>query len=191
MRWKAPLFAGIAIVGFFAIVEVAFWAAGVRTLLSERDPFHGFSERIRVFEADAAAGVWRTPRRAVQHSFNAQQFRIEKPANGFRVFILGGSSAYGFPWGASVAFGRPLERALAAAYPDRAVEVVNAAAMSYGSHRLRILVREILEHEPDALVIYGGHNEFVERRFYRDAIGRTPGSTPRRSCSTARGSSRR
>ena len=90
------------------------------------------------------------------------QWAALKPERGFRVFILGGSSAYGFPWGAEQSFSRPLEDALVDALPDRDVEVINAAAMSYGSHRLRVLVRELLHYEPDLFVLYSGHNEFVD-----------------------------
>jgi tetratricopeptide (TPR) repeat protein len=42
--------------------------------------------------------------------------------------------------------------------------------MSYGSHRLRILAHELLTYEPDLLIVYGGHNEYVERRFYREML---------------------
>lgn len=174
MRLKQALFAVVAVALFFALIELALWFAGVETLLQERDPFAGFSESIRVFEADPASGEHRTPPRAVAHSFNYQSFRSVKPENGLRIFVLGGSSAYGFPWGARQAFGRFLAEALQASRPERFVEVVNAAAMSYGSHRLRIVAREVLRYEPDLLIVYGGHNEFVERRFYRDALVRAP-----------------
>ena len=172
MKWKHLLFSLTAILLFFGIAELILWAAGVRTLVSERDPFQGFSEQVRVFQLDSARGVYFTPPRAVLHSFNYQQFQAQKPANGFRVFVLGGSSAYGFPWGAPVAFPRFLGDALQASWPDRAVEAVNAAGMSYGSHRLRILAGEVLGYRPDLLIVYEGHNEFVERRFYRDYLTR-------------------
>ena len=172
MRWKRPLLALITVLLFFGIVEAVLWIAGSRTLLAERDPFQGFSGEVRVYELDEARGLWRTRRSATLHSFNHQEFAAEKPPNGFRFFTLGGSTAVGFPWGAEAAFTRALGDGLQAAWPERHVEAINAAAMSYGSHRLRIFVEEILDHEPDALVIYGGHNEFVERRFYRDLLER-------------------
>jgi tetratricopeptide (TPR) repeat protein len=174
MRWKYPLFALCAVLLFFGIVELVLWAAGVKTLVSERDPFEGFSEQVRVFERDGARDVYATPQRAVLHSFNYQEFRSRKPPNGFRVFVLGGSSAYGFPWGAPVAFPRFLQDALQASWPGKEIEVVNASGMSYGSHRLRILASEVLHYQPDLLIVYEGHNEFVERRFYRDVLGRRP-----------------
>ncbi|GAG07775.1 unnamed protein product, partial [marine sediment metagenome] len=166
------LFALLVTLAFFFVVEVVLWIVGVPTLLTERDPFAGFSEHMRVYELDAERGVFRTPRRAVMHSFNYQEFKAAKPDNGLRVFVLGGSSAHGFPWGGRVAFTRLLGEALRATWPDRSVEAVNAAAMSYGSHRLRILAHEVLDYGPDLLLIYGGHNEFVERRFYADVLRR-------------------
>ncbi len=141
--------------------------------MSERDPFQGFSEQMRVFQVDKEQGIYKIPKRAILHSFNYQQFKIDKPENGFRLFVLGGSSAYGFPWGAEVAFTRHLGEALHASYPEKEIEAINASAMSYGSHRLRILIREILDYEPDLVIIYSGHNEFVERRFYRDFFQRS------------------
>lgn len=164
---------GLAVlVSFFSVLEVALWAAGVEPLLSQRDPFEGFSRRVRVFEPDPSRAVYRTPPRAVRHSFNYQEFSARKPPNGFRVFTLGGSSAYGFPWGARVAFTRILGEALQADFPDRKVEAINAAGMSYGSHRLRILAHEVLDYEPDVLIVFEGHNEFVEQRFYREVLER-------------------
>lgn len=163
-------FAILTVVGFFVAAELALWAVGVRPLIAERDPYGGFSSAIRVFEKDETRGVWHTPPRAVRHSFAYQEFAIDKPENGFRLFTLGGSTAVGFPWGAEVAFTHLLGVALAQEWPDREVEAVNAAAMSYGSHRLRILTDEILDHDPDLLIVYTGHNEFVERTFYRDQL---------------------
>jgi len=165
------VFAVVAVGLFFGAAEALLWIAGVRPLAVERDPFQGFAEGVRIYELDASRSVYRTHPRALQHSFNYQEFRATKPADGYRLFVLGGSSAWGFPWGAEVAFARGLGLALQASRPDRAVESVNAAAMSYGSHRLRIVAREVLGYAPDALVVYEGHNEFVERRFFRDQVG--------------------
>jgi hypothetical protein len=170
MTRKRILFALVTVVLLVGMVEGILWVAGLPTLLDDRDPFRGFSESVRVFELDEERGVYFTPRRALRHSFNYQEFRAVKREGDFRLFVLGGSTAAGFPWGADVAFTQALGRALQESWPDRRVEAVNAAAMSYGSHRLRILANELLQYQPDALVIYGGHNEFVERDFYRDML---------------------
>jgi tetratricopeptide (TPR) repeat protein len=172
MRVREPLLAVAASLLLLGAAEGLLLAAGVPTLASESDPFQGFSERMRVYELDSASGSYRTRPQAERLSFNPQEFLAEKPADGLRVFVIGGSSAYGFPWSADEAFSSALGAALAASHPDRRVEVVNAAAMSYASHRLRVLVGELVRYEPDLLVVYSGHNEFIERRFHRDLVRR-------------------
>jgi lysophospholipase L1-like esterase len=86
-------------------------------------------------------------------------FRQEKPANGMRVFVIGESSAFGFPFGPEFAFSRFLQERLAAAWPDRTVEVVNAAMPGIGSWQVRAIVDEIAAYHPDVLLVYLGHNE--------------------------------
>ena len=171
-RWKRPVFALVTVVLVFGAVEAALWIAGVEPLTTRRDPFRGFSERVPVFELDEQARLWRTPPRATAHSFHYGQFLAAKPANGYRLFVLGGSSAQGFPWGGEAAFTRLLGAGLAASRSERAIEAVNAAAMSYGSHRMRILAHELARHEPDLVIVYEGHNEFVERSFYDRILAR-------------------
>jgi tetratricopeptide (TPR) repeat protein len=163
----------IGTIAFFVLLDLALWAAGVRTLLAERDPFQGFSGAVHLFEEVPGRGILATPARATRQSFAHQEFAAEKPANGFRLFTLGGSSALGFPWGADEAFTRLVGDALKEAWPDRAVEAINAAGMSYGSHRMRILAREIASYHPDLVIVFEGHNEFVESRFYAGMIDRS------------------
>jgi lysophospholipase L1-like esterase len=89
-------------------------------------------------------------------------FRREKPANGLRVFVVGESSVFGFPFGANLAFSRFLGDRLAAAFPDRAVEVVNCGVPAIASWHVRRLVEEELVHyAPDVVVIYTGHNDWI------------------------------
>ena len=158
---------------FWVVAELLLAMSGVRPLADDQDPFQGFSGAFRVYEPVPEEGVIRTHARALKHTFGYQEFALDKPDDGYRVFVLGGSSVFGFPWGPGVAFTRHLGVALQASHPDRTVEAINAGAMSYGSHRLRILVDELLEYEPDAIVLYTGHNEFVESRFYADLLDRS------------------
>jgi tetratricopeptide (TPR) repeat protein len=163
---------------FWALMELGLGLAGVELLIVEHDPFLGFSQALRVYEEVPERGVMRTKEHATRHSFASQEFAATKPPGGFRIFTLGGSSALGFPWGAEIAFTRLLGDALRHQWPDRPIEAVNAAAMSYASHRLRILAHELKTYEPDLFVIYGGHNEFVERRFYSDRLDRPAALDP-------------
>jgi len=97
-----------------------------------------------------------------QRSDTPASFLREKPSNGFRVFVLGESPVLGWPFGADFAFPRFLENRLAAAFPDRVVEVVNCGANGVGSwHVRRILEEEVVRHAPDVVIVYTGHGDWL------------------------------
>ena len=87
-------------------------------------------------------------------------FRRDKPANGWRVFVLGESSVRGLPYEVGC-FTDWLRLRATAMLPDRTVEVVNAGNVGWHATDIRTLAQECLEHEPDLLVWMVGHNEFV------------------------------
>jgi lysophospholipase L1-like esterase len=87
-------------------------------------------------------------------------FLRSKPAHGFRVFVLGESSAAGFPYGYNGTFSRVLHDALQDVMPGDTVEVVNLGISATTSYALYDQLDEILDQKPDAVVIYAGHNEF-------------------------------
>ena len=87
-------------------------------------------------------------------------FLRQKPENGFRLFVLGGSTAAGFPYGNNVTFARILNRRLSDTFPDRRIEVVNLAMTAINTFTLLDFMDEMLKQKPDALLIYAGHNEF-------------------------------
>src|SRR5262245_46437676 len=169
---RKALYAAVTCVLLFAGVEVALWAGGVPTLLEREDPWRGFSGLLSVFERDGS--VYRTRPESGYISFNPQSFQVRKPEHGLRVFCVGGSSAFGFPWGAHEAFTGILGDVLAAAHPGKVVEAVNAAGLSYAMHRVRLVVDEILHYEPDLVIVYCGHNEFVEPAVFRALQQRAP-----------------
>src|SRR5262249_51211154 len=68
----------------------------------------------------------------LQRSDAPVAFRQEKPANGVRIFVVGESSAFGYPFGPEFAFSAFLQQRVSAAKPDRTVEVVNAAIPGIG-----------------------------------------------------------
>lgn len=87
-------------------------------------------------------------------------FLKQKPANGLRIFVLGGSTTAGYPYGNNIMFSRVLQRRLADVFPERYVEVVNTAIPAVNSYTLLDFMDEILQQQPDLLLIYAGHNEF-------------------------------
>jgi hypothetical protein len=75
-----------------------------------------------------------------------------------RVVMVGGSNTRSFPHDV-------LEALLDAAAPDPGFEVLNLGRPGYGSDRVRILVGQAEVLQPDVVLVYCGHNEFVERGF--------------------------
>ncbi|MBN2350140.1 MAG: hypothetical protein JXJ22_14975 [Bacteroidales bacterium] len=87
-------------------------------------------------------------------------FLEEKPSNGFRIFVMGSSTVYGFPYEENLLFSRILQERLQDCYPDKYIEVINTAITAINSYTLLDFIDEILDEEPDAILLYAGHNEF-------------------------------
>jgi len=87
-------------------------------------------------------------------------FLIDKPDSCYRIFILGGSTAQGFPYQSGISFGRILNYRLQDAFPHRLIEVVNLAMVATNSYTQADFIDEVLAQQPDAILIYSGHNEY-------------------------------
>jgi len=92
---------------------------------------------------------------------NVEFIRAEKPPNGFRVIVLGESSAQGFPYPRSGSFVRLLHAALTDALPGQDVEVVTLGIAATNSYAMLDVVDEVIAQHPDAVLYYGGHNEYI------------------------------
>lgn len=90
----------------------------------------------------------------------ADLFLQHKPENGYRIFAMGGSSAAGYPYGFNGIFSRVVKDVLEDAMPEKKIEVVNVGISAISSYTLFDQVDEIMAQEPDAIMIYAGHNEF-------------------------------
>ncbi len=87
-------------------------------------------------------------------------FLKHKPAKGYRIFVLGGSTAAGYPYSANVLFSRILQRRLSDAFPERKIEVINLAMSAINSYALLDFMDEVLNKQADLILIYAGHNEY-------------------------------
>ncbi|MGA9291561.1 MAG: GDSL-type esterase/lipase family protein [Ignavibacteriaceae bacterium] len=83
-----------------------------------------------------------------------------KQPNSFRVFILGGSSAAGYPYMPVGSFSRYIKKRLELVYPESRIEVVNISIAATNSYTIRDLFPGVLEQKPDLILIYAGHNEY-------------------------------
>ena len=101
--------------------------------------------------------------RPVDPRLGHQQIRREKPPGGLRVVAFGGSATAGLGFSPNGTWSRELERILRAAYPGRAVEVLNLGMVALASQQVKLLVAEAArELAPDLLIVYCGNNEFLE-----------------------------
>ena len=136
------------------------------------DPFVGFVAGRDVFErvdpAASPAAYSTTPEKLA--FFNYQEFPADKAPDTYRIFTVGGSTTAGRPYDDRVSFSSWLRIYLAAMDPERRWEVINAGAISYASYRVVVLMKELVLYEPDLLVVYTGHNEFLEERSYSEII---------------------
>ena len=126
--------------------------------------------------------------RGVQH--NSVGFRRSsevsrtKPANTYRIFLMGGSTAYGTGglWPHlqrdfavlknSETIDAYLERILAEALPGKKVEVINAAVTStWTHHHLIYLNQTILGYDPDMVLFLDGYNDFFHVNPDHDQFG--------------------
>jgi tetratricopeptide (TPR) repeat protein len=88
------------------------------------------------------------------------RFLKKKHEDVFRIFVLGSSSAVGFPYDHNFMFSRILNERLRDAYPGKKIEMVNTAITAINSFTLADFMPQILNEKPDAILIYAGHNEF-------------------------------
>ena len=87
-------------------------------------------------------------------------FTKSKSDNTYRIFCLGGSTMAGFPFDYQVPFPLQLKYLLRAAYPNYHFEVINFGLSAINSFSIVDLLPEILDKQPDLILIYMGHNEF-------------------------------
>ena len=181
-RWRGLLFRLSAVaIGLapFLLAEATFAILDWGRPDYEQDPFVGFSAVYPLFVLNEDGTRYEIPpsRRTF---FRRESFAAKKGDNEFRIFCLGGSTVQGRPFAIETSFTTWLEINLQAADPKRDWEVVNCGGVSYASYRLVPILKEVLGHQPDLIILYTGHNEFLEDRTYRH-IKQVP-SIVRRPC---------
>lgn len=87
-------------------------------------------------------------------------FDSSKTENSFRVFVLGESSAAGYPYMPLGSFSRYIRKRLEVSYPNKNIEVVNLGMTAVSSYTIRDFAKEVIKQKPDVVLIYTGHNEY-------------------------------
>jgi len=134
------------------------------------DPLSGFNPNFPLFERHAS--VYRTAH-SREPFFCPQEFPVEKPPSGFRIFCFGGSTVHGHPYLSDTAFPKWLEMELGATDSTKTYQAINCGGVSYARYRLAPIVREVLHYQPDLIIVATGENEFLEDRTYHSVKSRS------------------
>lgn len=110
----------------------------------------------------AAAGrLFSRPESAPNVSIETGFFDTRPSPDALRLVVQGGSSAAGFPYGYGASPAAMLEQRLRRENPGRRIEVISTAMSAVNSYALWEFTGEIIDIDPDAVLIYAGHNEFL------------------------------
>jgi lysophospholipase L1-like esterase len=168
-RWQPAVFRLLAVfVGLspLLVCELVLRALDLGQPAYREDPFVGFSAIHPLFAPSEDGTRYEIAQNRLAF-FCPDWFPRTKTAREFRIFCLGGSTVQGEPFRKETSFTTWLELSLGAADPCRQWRVVNCGGISYASYRLVPILEEILEnYQPDLILVYTGHNEFLEDRTY-------------------------
>ncbi|MGB7344390.1 MAG: SGNH/GDSL hydrolase family protein [Pirellulaceae bacterium] len=154
----------------FVLLEIGLRLFSSPAAVSEaidNDPLVDLHQLRPLFVLDKSADQWVIPP-GRYNFFRPASFSAIKAPHTRRIFVLGGSTTQGRPYSTETAFSTWLQLRLQAASPEWSYEVVNCGGVSYASYRVAKILKEALEHQPDAIVLYTGHNEFLEDRTYAE-----------------------
>lgn len=150
----------------FLLLELGLRIFGLPVLPPPVDPYLDLHNLRPLFQLNVTSDTLEIGAERM-NLFQPASFARDKPEGAFRIFALGGSTTQGEPYSTQTAFPQWLQLNLqAAAEQSRNVEVVNCGGLSYASYRVLAILREVLDYQPDLIVIYTGHNEYLERRTY-------------------------
>jgi len=147
------------------LAEIAFRV--IPGLNEDRDPFVNISP-VSIFSRTtnlAGEEYYNITHPSIKNG-NDAHILVKKPADMIRIFCVGSSACAGWPHPPTETFSAYLQQALEAAYPGKKIEVVNAAAHGFAAYRTRRVLDEVLQMEPDAVIVWEGNNEFLEDRNY-------------------------
>jgi tetratricopeptide (TPR) repeat protein len=91
---------------------------------------------------------------------NTEPFKKKKDNNTIRIFILGESTTIGYPYFHNGSFHRWLQYRLTRIFPDKNFEIINLSLTAVNSYTVLGFAKEVVNYEPDAVLVYTGHNEY-------------------------------
>lgn len=159
-RWWYPLLAVVIGLVPLSLAELACYIFG----WGVPEPHLATFENVRPLFVPDSSGEWMVVAENRLGYFRPARFDVQKALNEKRIFCLGGSTVQGRPYATETAFTTWLQLALNAAKEDHDWNVINCGGVSYASYRLTPILQEVLNYQPDLIVLMTGHNEFLEDR---------------------------
>ena len=164
-RWAFRVSALLLGLSPFLISEATLRITDWQPTITVNDPFLDFQTVGPLFVADNDKQRMVTAANRLEY-FRPESFAVEKKADDYRIVCIGGSTVQGRPYAIETSFTTWLQLSLQAADLSRQWDVINCGGVSYASYRLVPIVKEMLRYEPDLIILYTGHNEFLEDRSY-------------------------
>ncbi len=159
-RFLFGLLAALIPVGFFVAIELGLRLANYGETYPLFIEHPTYSDYL-LANPEVIRRYFNDPDDAPTVSIETSFFRKERPPGGLRLVVQGGSSAAGFPYGLGASPAGMLDSRLKRALPDRDIEVISTAMSAVNSYTLLDFADEIVAVEPDAVLIYAGHNEYL------------------------------
>ena len=91
---------------------------------------------------------------------NQELFARQKDSATYRIFVLGASTGLGYPYLHNGSFHRWLGYRLLHSVPDTNFEIINLSLTAVTTYTLLDMARQLTDYQPDAVLIYAGHNEY-------------------------------
>lgn len=90
----------------------------------------------------------------------SELFKAEKDPETKRIFVLGASTGIGYPYLKNGSFHRWLQYSLNENFPGENIEIINLSLTAINSYTIRDFGKQLPAFDPDAILIYAGHNEY-------------------------------
>jgi thioredoxin-like negative regulator of GroEL len=159
-RWLLLAGTIVAPLLVLGLLELGLRLAGVAALEPLFVPVPGVDGYVQP-NTEVVRRFFPNPDLAPRVEIDSIYFPASKPPDTHRIVVMGESSAAGFPYGRWASPGEFLHQRLQRGAPDREIEVISVAMSAVTSYVLLDFADEVLEIEPDAVVIYTGHNEYL------------------------------
>ncbi|MHA7830252.1 MAG: tetratricopeptide repeat protein [Flagellimonas sp.] len=111
-----------------------------------------------MFNPRASEKYFNNPQFATQG--NTELFKQNKDERTVRFFVLGESTTIGYPYFHNGSFHRWLQYRMMQTFPEQNFEIINLSLTAVNSYTILGFAEELMDYEPDAILIYVGHNEY-------------------------------